>query len=86
MEAADDALALIFPPLRRRLMQLTFGAARSVEPAKRTAEQNAAVAHADAIDKMHSDIQWQLARTEAEIHELTAETIDDWKAPEFKTE
>lgn len=81
--AAAAAVSQFYPPLRRRLVNMEANAARAVEEDKRTGEQKAAIARSDEINEKHAAIEWKLARAEAEIHDLTEETIDGWKVPDF---
>lgn len=81
--AAEGAVSQFYPPLRRRLVNMEANAARAVEEKKRTEDQKAAVVRVDSINEKYAAIQWKLARAEAEIHDLTEETIDSWKVPDF---
>jgi len=81
--AALAAIDVVSPPLLRRLAVITANAAKAVEEAKRTPEQQAVVAASADLQKRTEAVYLQLAHAEAAIHGLTAETIDAWKVPPF---
>ena len=78
-KAAEAAINAISPPLKRRLMQMTAQRAMAIEPAKRDADAVAAIAAANDASKRIEGIYFHLATVEAQIDDLTAETIDAWK-------
>lgn len=86
IKAADAAVAVFFPPLKRRLFQIHADRARStLPPEKRTPEQVAIIAAADAIDAKANAVQLHLAQIEDAIHDLTADNIDGYAMPPFPT-
>jgi hypothetical protein len=80
---ADAEINMISPPLLRRLIGMSVQDAYAVKEGSRTQAQEAAIAGNEDLQKRVRAVHFHLATVEAEIHGLTAETIDAWKAPPF---
>jgi hypothetical protein len=80
-DEGEARIAKFFPPLKRNHMHMLVSRASRVEEDKRTNEQKAVLAHMQDIAERADAIQFHVAEQQAAVHDLTAETIDDW-APE----
>lgn len=81
--AMHAAMALQFPPMKQRLMQMASGRAMAVLEADRTPEHTDAIALATKYHEANEAAVWHLAQIEATIHDLTAETVDTYVMPPF---
>lgn len=73
----------ISPPLRRRLFNMTVARVYRVPEESRTAADKAVLAQADDSNARVEAVEFHLAQMEAQIHDLTADTIDAWKPAPF---
>lgn len=80
---AQRRIDAISPPLKRRLASIEFGRAVAVEEAKRSPAQAATIAAGKARDQKIDAIHYHLGKLESEIHDLTEETIGQWKPVSF---
>jgi hypothetical protein len=81
--SAHAEIDAIDPPLKRRLVGIEAGRAMMVDPSKRTPAQLAAITSQATRDAKREAIIYHLAKLEAQIHDLTDKTIDNWSAAPF---
>jgi hypothetical protein len=82
-QEAQRQIDVINPPLKRRLANIEFTRAMAIEEAKRSPAQVAAIAAGKTRDSRIDAIHYHMAKLEAEIHDLTEETIGQWKPVSF---
>jgi hypothetical protein len=80
---AQAAIARFSPPLKRRLMDMDYRRALAVEEDKRSNSDKATIAAALDRGARTEAISYHLATLEAQIHDLTDVTIDDWSPAAF---
>jgi hypothetical protein len=80
---AQSAIEKLRPPLKARLLSIEFGRAMAIEEAKRTPADKATIAaYLDGNVRIEA-ITYHLAKIEAQIHDLTDATIDDFTPAAF---
>lgn len=82
---ATTAIQTIMPPLKQRLREMQYHDALAVKIEDRSSAQKATIAEHQSRTSKISAVMRHLAQQESDIHDLTEDTIDDWKPAPFPT-
>lgn len=82
-QAENEAKWKILPQRRVRLAVAKIQIAMSIPEDKRTAEQNEDIASFTRVQKAWQQIELVSAQAEAELDDLTEDSIDSWQPPNF---
>lgn len=80
---AQEAVDKIVPPLKNRLMNMELLRAHAIPEAERTPGHKATIAESQDRHVRMDAIHYHLARMEAQIHDLTEDTIEDFSPEPF---
>lgn len=81
----DRRIMEVVPPLKSALWAMEHGEAAAVKVADRKPEHKAAISRFEQKSAKVQAIRRHVAQMHSDIHDLTAETIDGWKAAPFPT-